>query len=990
MSKGEVFWMRVAVRNTVYDVAYTDGTVSDTLPLGLKAVAPPVVRLLQNPPTSSNQSYPAGCGNQSATAHATDGTVSVTNVSGHDVVTYSGWTLHSGAGANDATATNQGCFYAIQLVSDTDGYPGGGDFINTISANTVEAFNGERLVTNPAGVSARVVVASDLDTTKAFSPNTIGSAGGARTRLAITFTNKNGTTPITNLGVTDPLPSSAAFGTLTVASPANVSNTCGGTLTAAPGNTSVVLSGGTVPAGGSCSVEVDVLHSGGNGNTGSITNTIAAKGVTNDQNQSNNENVTATLTKGSMGVSVNKTFAVSQALGGRAVKLTLNFNATTASTVAQNLITVTDNLPAGMEVASNANIATTCLKQNGDPADVAVASARNAFTISGFRFAAYSNGAAPANSCTLTLDVILTTTGNKTNTIPAGAVGTDMGSSNASSTSATLSALANTSLQKQFNPKRVEVGSPSTMTLTVINVNSEARTDFALTDALPQGMIVAAGSPSHTCGNGVLTAVEGGASVAMTGGDVGANASCTITVPVTLLAAGAYENGPSNFSGTNYIDWSEARDELEAYASSLRGTVFVDPDLNGGTTGFVPAADTGLGGVTMELLRDGNVVATAVTAATDLAEGETFTNTVNGAPVSCTVPAGGLAAGQYLFCNLPSGTDYAVRETQPAGYTSTGNKAGTAGGAPGALGGVTELIETITVRPEENESGYDFGEYEQGITNVSGRVYAETGNNATDDGNAIDSGLVTTVAITCTGPGDAPAYSNSMTTNADGTYSFTGMLPGAQCQITETQPLDYSNAYTQTGMTGEPGALGPVDASEYGNPGDSVIASIVVPAAGSPYNNFAEIRLADMSSTTVCTPTKGMPGTVVSCTVTCTNAGPNSAANAFCSVPNAPSLPGSPAPVCENSPAALLGMGESLACTVSFKLPNTAGTITVQGGTGADNDTNGSSVPTEGNNPSGASVAPQILTPVPTLGEWTIMLMMAMLAGLGATRLRRR
>ncbi|MBH1965597.1 MAG: DUF11 domain-containing protein [Comamonadaceae bacterium] len=989
VEKGEPFWMRVAVRNTVYDSAYTNGSVVDTLPVGLKVATPLNVRLLQNPPTG-NQSYPQGCGNQAAAAHPTDGVVTVNTVGGQDVITYSGWTLHSGAGANNQTATNQGCFYAIQLVSDATLSPSGGDYINTISANTVTASAGAQTVTNPGGVSARVIVRSELDASKSFNPTTIGAAGGARTRLTITFNNKNAAVPITNLAVTDNLPSDANFGTLTVASPPALNNTCGGTVTAVPGANSVSLAGGTVAVSGSCSIEVDVLHSGGNGNPGSITNTITTNGVANDQNQSNNEAITATLTKGSLGVGVNKVFAASQALGGRAVKLTLNFSATTASTVAQNLITLTDNLPSGMQVAPNANISTTCLKQNGDPADVEIPPARDSFTVSGFRFSAYSNGAAPHNSCALSLDVILTSTGNKTNTIPRGAIGTDVGSSNASPTSATLSALANTALQKQFNPKRVEVGSPSSMTLTIVNVNTEARTDFSLTDTLPSGMVVAAGASSQTCGNGVLTAVQGSGSVSITGGDVGPNASCVITVPVTVTAAGAFVNGPGNFSGTNYIDLSQARDELEGYASSLRGTVFVDPDLNGATTGFVPAADTGLGGVAIDLLRNGTVVASAVTAPTDLAAGDTFTNTVNGATVTCTVPAGGLAAGQYLFCNLPSGEDYSVRQTQPAGYTSTGNKAGTAGGTPEVLGGTTEVIDGITVRPEENESGYDFGEYEHEITNVSGRVYIETGGNQTDDGNSVDPGMITTVAITCTGPGDVPGYTNSMTTGADGAYSFTGMLPGAECTITETQPVDYSNAYTQTGMTGEPGVLGPLNAGEYGQQGDSVITSLVVPAAGSPFNNFAEIRLADMSSTTVCTPLNGLPGTLVSCTVTCTNAGPNSAENAFCSVPNAPVLPGAPVPVCTNSPQALLGAGESLSCSLSFRLPNVPGEIPVRGGTGSDNDTNGGSVSTDGNNPSSETLTTLLIAPVPTVGTLALALMGMLLAGFAYRQQRRR
>ena len=979
VNKDEEFWMRIAVRNLKYDNQYTNGSITDTLPLGLRVATPTAIRLLQNPPggPNPNASYPLGCDGGAAT---------VTNVAGQDVVTYSGWTLKNGAGSNNTTALNQGCFYSIKLVSSEDKL-----YTNTIGANTVTTAQG---VSNIAGVGARVAVLSDVDTSKSFSPNAIGGAGGAKTRLTIKFDNKNVGVPITGLTVTDPLPSSAAFGTLKVASPAGVTSTCGGTVTAAPGASSVTLTGGTVPGNSSCQIQVDVVHSGGTATTSSITNTIAAGAVTNDQGQTNRWDVTAPLSKSNVGgVTVNKSFAFSSANGGRAVRLTVLFSATNASTVAQDLISVTDTMPAGMQVAPAPNVVTTCVKNDGTTApDIVATPGSGSFSVAGFRFTNYTNGAAPHNSCELQLDVVVTTTGNKTNTIPAGAISTHIGTTNANPTAASLTVLPSTTVQKQFSPKRIEVGQQSTLTLTVFNVNTSPLTNFHLTDMLPGSPpMTVAGPATTTCAPGVVTAPEGGSSVKLTGATVKANDSCTVVVPVTVTAVGSYRNDRSNFTDvTPAVDVSDARDTLEAYGSSLRGTVFIDPDLDGATAGFVPATDVGLGGVTMELLRDDKVVGTAVTAATDLAAGEVFINVVNGVDVSCPVPAGGLAKGQYLFCNLPSGNDYAVRETQPVGYTTTGNKAGDGGGVPGAPG-ATELITPITVGAEQNLSGYDFGEYTDGVTTVSGRVYVEAGGNLTDDGDAIDPGLVTLVSITCKGPGAAPDYTNAMTSAADGTYSFTGMLPGAECTITQSQPVDYSNAYTQTGMTGEPGIQGPLSESDKGTSTDSVIATIVVPAAGSPGNNFAEVQLADMRSVTMCDPKTGAPGTAVTCTVTCTNAGPNTATNAFCSVQNAAELPGSPTPVCTGSPATTLGVGSALTCTVSFELPAMRGDIPVLAGTGASNDVDGGEVPADGNNPSQDTVSPNIpMMQIPTLGELGLLLLGVMLSALGLVHQRRR
>lgn len=559
VNKGETFWMRVAARNTLYDVNYENGSIVDVLPPGLKVVTPVQVRYMQNPPApfGNDATVGSGCSAQ--------GTVVVSG----KTITYSGWTLLNAAGPNNTNPRNLGCFYNILLESDDTAASGGSDSINTILANNVSAtvVGTARTITATGDVAARVIVRSDLDTTKTFNPSTIGVGAGAVTRLTIKFDNKSASS-VTGLAVTDPLPSSAGFGTLAVANPANTSNTCGGTLTAAPGATSVSLTGGTVPDGtvaapGTCQIEVDVVRTGGTGGNSSVTNTIATNAVTNAQGQSNLEPVTATLTKsGAVGINVVKSFAQSSALGGRAVPLTLDFAATTSSTGPQDQITLTDNLPPGMLVAQAPNLSTTCEKADGSPADVTIAANRTSFTISGFRFAAYSNGAVPHNRCSVTLSMVLTTTGNKTNIIPAGAITTDVFSTNPSLTQATLSSQPNTALQKQFSPKQVPAGQTSTLTLSIVNVNTVARTDFDLTDTFPAGMTVA-GAGATTCGNGVVTAAMGSGSVSITGGDVAANATCTITVPVRAATQGTYRNDSNNITATAYIDKTETVDELE-------------------------------------------------------------------------------------------------------------------------------------------------------------------------------------------------------------------------------------------------------------------------------------------------------------------------------------------------------------------------------------------------------------------------------------------
>ncbi len=269
---------------------------------------------------------------------------------------------------------------------------------------------------------------------------------------------------------------------------------------------------------------------------------------------------------------------------------------------------------------------------------------------------------------------------------------------------------------------------------------------------------------------------------------------------------------------------------------------------------------------------------------------------------------------------------------------------------------------------------------------VSGRVYAEgsTPANTQDDGQAVDAGSAVDVSLACT----APSYSaGPVATAADGSFSFEGVPVGASCTISSTPPSGLQAAYTQQGLTGSAADPGSLDTSVAGSTAVQTIA-IDVPSGGSSGNLFAWRAVTDMQSSTVCTPSTAAAGALVACTTTCTNTGSSTALNAFCSISNAASLPGSPSPVC-TGPATVPSQGV-LSCTVSFNLP-ASGSVTVLGATGADNDSNGGSDGALGNNPSSAAVSTQTAapTPVPTLGVWALLLLAALLAGLAWDARRR-
>ena len=112
----------------------------------------------------------------------------------------------------------------------------------------------------------------------------------------------------------------------------------------------------------------------------------------------------------------------------------------------------------------------------------------------------------------------------------------------------------------------------------------------------------------------------------------------------------------------------------ELVASTLGGNVYLDKNSDGS----LDNAEVGIAGVTLKL-----------TGTNDL-----------GTAVSLTTITG--PAGAYSFGDLRPGT-YVVTETQPAGYTTTGNSVGT-------VNGVTDGISNIVIPGGVAGINYNFGE----------------------------------------------------------------------------------------------------------------------------------------------------------------------------------------------------------------------------------------------------------------------------------------
>lgn len=369
----------------------------------------------------------------------------------------------------------------------------------------------------------------------------VAKTEGTTSRLRLQI-NNSAVTQLSNLTISDTLPTAGPFQQLRLASPPNISNTCGGTVTAVAGDTSVALNGGIVPARattvGSCALEVDVV-----GPPGTYPNTADTSAVRQNANGTTtllNANDDATLTYNDA-LRVSKFFdPISVGPNGRATA-GIRFTSLDAGKPITG-ISVTDDLPPGMVVANPANSYTSC---NGDTT-LEVTPGSGQVTLSGASLA-------PLAICELRFDVSVSGSSNWVNTIPAGGITADGGLTNRNPVTATLlfEPPEMPLISKSINPGTIVPGQSALLTINLTNggqalTNLEVSDHFTL-DGTPGGdrngmEIAAAPQASTDCPLGVLAAQAEGTSVRLSGVSLAPNTQCQVQVQVTSTTAGTLTN----------------------------------------------------------------------------------------------------------------------------------------------------------------------------------------------------------------------------------------------------------------------------------------------------------------------------------------------------------------------------------------------------------------------------------------------------------------
>ena len=278
--------------------------------------------------------------------------------------------------------------------------------------------------------------------------------------------------------------------------------------------------------------------------------------------------------------------------------------------------------------------------------------------------------------------------------------------------------------------------------------------DFVFSDVAPGVYTVTESQPA---GYGDVSTSAG----SVGGDDSVENVVSAITIGTTTVAAGY--------------------DFVEGF-SSIAGSVFEDVNNNGVRDG----GEFGLAGVDVTLNgTDPNGAITAVTVSTDV-------------------------DGDYVFDDLLAGTYVVTEPTQPAGLLDGTDVAGSAGGTAVNPG---DEINSISLDPGEDATGYDFGEIDGGL--VSGNV------------SDVNGAPIVGVTLTLSGSDDLGSVTPVVVvTDVDGNYVFSDLRPGTYT-VTQTQPASYGDG-SQSSPTGDVSTV-------------NVIASIPVAAGGSaPANDFVE------------------------------------------------------------------------------------------------------------------------------------------------------
>jgi choice-of-anchor C domain-containing protein len=238
------------------------------------------------------------------------------------------------------------------------------------------------------------------------------------------------------------------------------------------------------------------------------------------------DNVRITSGSGLSPPSIVKAFgAATVPLGG---STSLSFTISNPNNVSLTDIGFTDTLPQGLVVSAPNGLTGSC----GGGSIVAIAGAGDVSLT-----AATVGGGA---TCTFSVNVTGTSVGLKTNAVTV----SDDGSTGNTSTASITVVPAPPTIAKSFAAATIPFNGSTTLSFAISNPNGVALNGVSFADTLPQGLVVATPNGlAGSCGaNSNVVASAGSGSITLTGGTLGGDSSCSLSVNVTGTTSGPKTN----------------------------------------------------------------------------------------------------------------------------------------------------------------------------------------------------------------------------------------------------------------------------------------------------------------------------------------------------------------------------------------------------------------------------------------------------------------
>ncbi|MCG6904909.1 MAG: DUF11 domain-containing protein [Rhodobacter sp.] len=434
-----------------------------------------------------------------------------------------GFTSVAAGGATGNTAASSGD------IADTLSMPAGASVTYTASCDVDIAATGT--LSNTATLTGSVTdpdtgnnTATDGDTAitppvamgfvKSFAPSTVDQ--GLTSVLTLSLDNAANSVAATGVAFTDTFPSG-----LEVAPAPATTNTCGGTFAPAAGDISLAFSGGTVPASGSCAVSVTV-RAIGNADLPNTTSALTSNFPADSAPASATLGVTPAVAPGFA-----KAFVPATVEEGETSVLTFTID-NSANSIAADGLTFTDSFPVGMVVAPTPALSNSC--------GGAISPTPGDSTLS------FSGGSVAAlGSCTIAVTVRALADGSLPNS--SGDLTSSLPTATGAAATLSVTPAPAPGFAKGFAPATIGQGEISTLTFTIDNsANAIEANTLVLGDTFPAGMVVApTPAAANTCG-GSFAPAAGDNAISLTGGTVAQGATCTVSVDVRALNAGALNN----------------------------------------------------------------------------------------------------------------------------------------------------------------------------------------------------------------------------------------------------------------------------------------------------------------------------------------------------------------------------------------------------------------------------------------------------------------